>query len=465
MKTEEMKKKRGEKEKVKNLGSEKKKMKNKTKIVAIAEIAIVVCSVLLVALPAIAAEQNQEMQKVSASEVTTASEDDYVLGIYGNANEDDTIDMRDLTYVKLIFFGKKHETELADAKYDGKINPLDFIQIKLIIVGKEKELTIVQYLGYSPDITEEPVTVPMPIKTIVALGGTYCPEALCAFGVHDKIVGVGEGVVKSRPELKTFLEDKPSVGNYKNPDMEKIMELKPDIVITYAYKCWPVVDNPLKAAGIPVVHMDFHHPEKHSRAIRTAGYILDKQERAEGLISFEQQHLNRIKERVENLKPEQKTRVYFEFKDTYSAAAGGGSFNAVIIACGGINIFADLPGTASQVDPEAVIVRNPQVIIRNANRVPAGYGVTDTSQMEELRNDIMSRPGWDHIDAVKNGRVYIIHYPSTKSTHMSVFNSYIAKWLHPELFDDIDPVDIHREWIETFLGIEYKGVYAYPIPS
>jgi hypothetical protein len=108
-------------------------MKTKNKQLAVVEIAIVLCSVFLVAIPAIATEQT--MQEVSACTVTTASEDDYVLGIYGNANEDDTIDMRDLTYVKLIFFGKKPETELADAKYDGKINPLDFIQIKLIIVG------------------------------------------------------------------------------------------------------------------------------------------------------------------------------------------------------------------------------------------------------------------------------------------------------------------------------------------
>ena len=441
-------------------------MKTKAKILALVEIAIVLCSVFLVAIPVIAAEQTTQEVSTSANAITTASEDDFVLGVYGNANEDDTIDMRDLTYVKLIFFGKKPETELADAKYDGKINPLDFIQIKLIIVGKEKELTIVQYLGRSPDITEEPVTVPMPIERIVALGGSYCPEALCAFGVHDKIVGVDEWVAKLRPELKTFLEDKPSVGKYNNPDIEKILELEPDIVLTYAYKCWPVVDKPLKAAGIPVVHMDFHHPEKHSRAIRTTGYILDKQERAEELISFELQHLNLIKERVEDLEPEQKTRVYFEFSDKYSTAAGGCSFDAVIIACGGINIFSDMKGYYVEVDPEAVIVRNPQVIIRHAKwhgkYVPAGYGVTDTSQMEELRNAIMSRPGWDHIDAVKNDRVYVIHYPSTKSTHMSIFNSYIAKWLHPELFEDIDPVAIHREWMERFLGIEYQGVYAYP---
>ncbi|MCK4735326.1 MAG: hypothetical protein KAT65_22930, partial [Methanophagales archaeon] len=65
------------------------------------EIVLVLCSLFLVALPVT---------------VIAAEEDDYVLGIYGNANEDDTIDMRDLTYEKLIFFGKKPETELADAK-------------------------------------------------------------------------------------------------------------------------------------------------------------------------------------------------------------------------------------------------------------------------------------------------------------------------------------------------------------
>jgi iron complex transport system substrate-binding protein len=110
-------------------------MKTKNKMIALLEIAIVLCSVFLVSIPAIAAE-------IYAPGL---------LDVFGNANEDDTIDMRDLTYVKLIFFGKKPETELADAKYDGKINPLDFIQIKLIIVGKERELTYIDILGEKTD--------------------------------------------------------------------------------------------------------------------------------------------------------------------------------------------------------------------------------------------------------------------------------------------------------------------------
>jgi iron complex transport system substrate-binding protein len=198
---------------IKNLGGDKKKkMKTKKKLLAMVEIAIVLCSVFLVAVPAIVAqEQNQEMQKVSATTITTASEDGYVLEIYGNANEDDTVDMRDLTYVKLIFFGKKPETELADAKYDGKINPLDFIQIKLIIVGKEKELTIV-------DSADRIVTVNKPVKRIVVL--RHSAEVVRMLGAKDKIVGVSTYVkddIVFFPELSKL----PSVGSVFDPATRK----------------------------------------------------------------------------------------------------------------------------------------------------------------------------------------------------------------------------------------------------
>ena len=445
-------------------------MKMKTKMIASLEIAIVLCSVFLVAFPAIAGDQT--MQEVNASAITTASEDDYVLGVYGNANEDDTIDMRDLTYVKLIFFGKKPETELADAKYDGKINPLDFIQIKLIIVGKEKELTIVQHLGKPPDITEEPVTVPMPIESLAALGGSFGPYTVCAMGEADKIVAV-VGSAMGRGEIRALIEDVPEVGKSTVWDMEMILELNPDIVLAYAsYGDYSDYEETLNAAGIPLVQMDFHVWEKYSKEISNLGWMLNKQERAEELINFEQQHLDLIEERVKDLDEEQKPRVYIISYPGYygepthtSGKGGGGSAHDIIEFCGGINIFADLEGTVV-VDPEEVIVRNPQVIYATTTAwypgCPLGYDITDTGPVEEFRQDmIMDYPGWDHIDAIKDGRVYFIS-TDAKSTHPSVYQSYMAKWFHPELFEDIDPVAIHREWMETFLGIEYEGVYAYP---
>ena len=439
---------------MKKMRKMREKMKRKNKLFALVEIAVVLCSVFLAAL--------------SGTGIAAAQEDDYVLGIYGNANEDDTIDMRDVTYTKLIIFGKKPETELADAYYDGEIDVLDVVQIKLIILGRESELTIVQYLGRSPDITEEPVTIPMPIESIVSMS-SYAIESLCTFGEQDKIVGVATGT-KGRGETRDVIEDKPEVGTTYAWDMEKVLELNPDIVLAYA-----VVDHSeqreiLDAVGITLVQMNFNVPETSFKELRNLGWMLNKQERAEELINFEQQHLWLIEERVKGLDEEQKTRVYYAGyscyygEPTHTSGKGGGSAHAEIEFCGGINIFADLEGYVT-VDPEEVIVRNPQVIYAYtwwATECPLGYDITDTGPVEECRQDIiMGCPGWDTTDAVKNGRVYVIS-GDAKSTHPSVYRSYLAKWFHPDLFEDVDPVAIHREWLERFLGIEYKGVYAYP---
>jgi iron complex transport system substrate-binding protein len=197
-------------------------MKTKNKLLAVVGIAIVLCSLLLVAIPAIAAEQTT--QKASASEVTTTSEDDFVLGVYGNANEDDTIDMRDLTYVKLIFFGKKPETELADAKYDGKINPLDFIQIKLIIVGKEKEITF-------EDIYGEAVTVNKPVKRVI-VSYRDMVEVLRALNAENEIVGIAEHIQVEKvyfPDISRL----PTFGSFWMPDFEAVLNLNTEVFLTF----------------------------------------------------------------------------------------------------------------------------------------------------------------------------------------------------------------------------------------
>ena len=43
-------------------------------------------------------------------------------------------------------------------------------------------------------------------------------------------------------------------------------------------------------------------------------------------------------------------------------------------------------------------------------------------------------------------------------------SAYIAKWLHPDRFEDLNPMELHNEWLDEFLGILYKGAYAYPTP-
>jgi iron complex transport system substrate-binding protein len=395
--------------------------------------------------------------------IVHANSSDEILGIFGNANLDDTIDEKDIAYVEGVINATKPRTNLSDANYDGTTDVKDIDQIRMIIDGVEKELTIVQYLGIG-NITEKPVKVNKPINRIVVVGGNYVAEALCIFGEQDKVVGV-VGTARMPGELKTFLSEIPLVGESSfNWDMEKIIELKPDLVLALSYQSYPDYEKQLKVAGIPLIQMDFYQPGKNYKEFRNLGWLLHKKERAEKLVNFEQQHINIIQNRIVDLNEDKKLRVYFESYNDYKTVGPGSGDHDTIIACGGLNIFADASSKSPEIDPEAVIARNPQIIIKTVtgSTLLSGYDAENTSTIEDARNNIIKRPGWDHIDAVKNGRVYIISTDS-KSTHPSIYQSYIAKWFYPKLFLDMDPEVIHKEWMKEFLGIDFKGVYAYPL--
>ena len=435
-------------------------MKTKNKLLALLEIAIVLCSVFLVAIPAIAAEQST--QEISANTITTASKDDYVLGIYGNANEDDTIDMRDLTYVKLIFFGKKPETELADAKYDGKINPLDFIQIKLIIVGKEKEITI-------EDGNGEVVTVPKPVKRIVTLYRDSA-EALRALSAEDKIIGVTEPIKEDNiffPELSKL----PSVGSWSKPDYEAILNLNPDVVLPLG--AWKK-EQKEKIPGITVIYLGLFYPQHFTDGIRKLGYILNKKEEAGEFVNWGEDWINKVKTRTKGLSEDEKPRIFY----WWNFKPGGGGYktrkssgaNDMIIVAGGKRLFEDIEGY--EVDPEWVIENNPDIIVAIAYHgwTPYGYSVDDPSEMAVAREDILNRPELANINAVKTKSVYILGgYIENAGSGSCIGTTYMAKWFHPDLFKDLDPQAIHQEYLDRFQHLDYDldkhGVFVYPEPS
>ena len=380
------------------------------------------------------------------------------LDIYGNANEDDTIDMRDLTYVKLIFFGKKPETELADAKYDGKINPLDFIQIKLIIVGKEKEITII-------DSIDRTVTVKKPINRLIALG-SYRIEAVKIIGAKDKIVGISNDILKKDYYYPDLL-DKPTVGSWGNPDHEAIVSLFPDIVITSAnVGRVSELEEKLKPAGITVIGLDFYRDYLLKSEIEKLGYSLDKRNEVREYIDWRESYENPIKDFVEELTEDEKPRVFYEWRGStgtsvISTFGKGGSGDYSITAAGGRNIAAELKGY-SEVDCEWVLSENPDVIIKRVS-LKEEWGWHNTEEPKTLISDLIkSRPGWDHITAVKNNRFCVYSREIALGPDSIVGHAHLAKWFHPEW--DIDPESIYKEYLEHYIDVEYPEdlIFAYP---
>ena len=438
-------------------------MKTKNKVLALLEIAIVLCSLFLVALPAIAAD----MQGVSASTITSASKDDYVLGVYGNANEDDTIDMRDLTYVKLIFFGKKPETELADAKYDGKINPLDFIQIKLIIVGKEKELTVVDSRG-------EAVTVKKPVKRIIPLADHYA-DAIRVLGAENDVVGVGSGIAKEEvllPVMSKLPVIGGSIWGAPGPDIEAILALDPELIITYGkYPKPELLEDKLIGTGIVVVRLELKDPKVIVEDVKKLGYIFDKRERSEEFIDWYEGYMDTFRDRTEALSEDGKPRVYIEMyprpdRWKYKTWGKGSSADQDCMIAGGINIAGDLEGHP-MVDAEWVIEQNPEMIVGIVTSIiPSGYGVDDTTGVEATRLYALNIPELQNIDAVKDEQIYLIASDVRCGIQKVIGIAYMARIFHPELFGDLDPQAIHQEYLAEFQRIDYDitehGVFVYP---
>jgi len=330
---------------------------------------------------------------------------DYTLGIYGNANEDDTIDMRDLTYVKLIFFGERPETELADAKYDGEINPLDFVQIKLILVGKEKELTLV-------DTADRIVTVNKPIERLIAGSGNQA-EAIMLLNAEDNVAGVGEWIT-TQGTLYPELCKLPSVGGFgtghNEPDIEAIFELEPDLYLIYVTHA-PELDDALGAVGIPIICLDFCDPMVYTEEIGTLGYILNRREEAKEYIDFCDECTNQILEKTESLSKEDKPRVYYEISD-YLTSNARTPYGVMISLAGGQNIATDLTGELSgwsgyvEVSKEWVIEQDPEIILKSAFYA-AGYDIDDPSGVIAARAAVLSRPELAHVSAIKNESVYM----------------------------------------------------------
>ncbi|MCK4734331.1 MAG: ABC transporter substrate-binding protein, partial [Methanophagales archaeon] len=366
---------------------------------------------------------------------------------------------------KLIFFGKKPETELADAKYDGKINPLDYIQIKLIIVGKEKELTII-------DCIERIVTVKKPVNRVVILE-PIITEVIKAIGAKDKVVGIYTtssmwGGEVFFPELSKL----PHVGSYRNPDCEAILELEPDIVIQYSTRA-PGFEDKLKPAGITVVRVDpgaAVHGNLMAREWKKLGHILDKKDEAKELIDWYEGYLDEIKSRTEGLSDEDKQHVYAAFSFLSGLDMILGKECYLGYACtlaGGFNIAGDV-GYGTTVDPEWVIAQNPDFIVLTTptGEAAGSYEVDDPTKMKEFRERFMNRPGLEGVNAVNDGRVNMVAFQMVGGPHLLFTTAYFAKWFYPDLFEDLDPEAIHQEYLDRFQGLDYDldehGVFAYP---
>jgi iron complex transport system substrate-binding protein len=393
--------------------------------------------------------------------VTSAVADNYTLGIFGNANMDDTIDEDDIAYVRGIIEGTNEATELADANYDGVIDEDDVTLITQIVNDEEDEITIIDTTGRS-------VTINKPLRRVIVLNANILEVMRSLDMDKESIVAVSSSVISKEdffPEFQTTLD----VGTGWEPDVEKVIEADPDIVFLYATQfvtSCDEVQSQLENAGFKVVRFDCFKPETYLDEVCKLGFILDKETNADDFTEFYNKCLNDIKDKVEEIPEDEKPRVYFEgFGDPYNVGGVGTVTHQIVVEAGGNDIFGDVTGY-KVVDKEEVMVRDPEIIVvQGYARDKYGYNVDDPQWLKDMHDEMVGRTEMSQVSAVDDDKVYVIIKELTGNKHFLAVG-YLAKWFHPDLFEDLDPQVIHQEYLARFQGLDYNlgehGVFVYP---
>ncbi len=148
------------------------------------------------------------------------------------------------------------------------------------------------------------------------------------------------------------------------------------------------------------------------------------------------------------------------------------SENVMIYIAGGKSISEDLSIDNPTVDPEWVLVNDPEVIVSHTRNAQNVVGIrldyrtaNDESsklKLEDARQELMETFGIAGTKAAVNERVYFIADDLMYGPQQPVGVMYMAKWFHPKRFEDLAPEEENRRYWEYFMDLEYRGLYDYP---
>lgn len=325
----------------------------------------------------------------------------------------------------------------------------------------EKEtITIVDSAGRE-------VEIPYPVNRI-AVHYPYLLEWVTALGAEDKVVAVADSVSQGRfGKLLEVYTGRAGIGVGAGPrqriDLEGLLEADVDVLLVSPGVSEDLgIEEMLEPYGVSLVKIDSSSVITLEKDIMVLGELLGKEKEAQEYLAFVNRYVSQVEERIQDVRDEEKPRVYLEFYSDYFACTVDFGGDPVTTRAGGINIASDL--RAPTVSPEWVVEQDPDVIIKGQlpNAVPSGFGVTDPAPLEEHLQEIISRPVWDTLKAVREGRIYIINGDLWSSPRSWLGIVYTAKILYPEMFADIDPDLISREYAKTFLGFEEEGIWVWP---
>jgi len=246
-------------------------------------------------------------------------------------------------------------------------------------------------------------------------------EMLFALGLGDRVVGVSDYC-----DYPEDAKSKPKVGGYFNPNIEAIVALNPDLVLTDGYAS---DISKLEGLGIPFAVLQPKDIDGIFKDIELLGNITGSQQKASELTTDMKQRIDAVLKKVVPFCYRPGVFYVFDATDTTKPwTAGSGSFiDALINMAGGFNVAGQAQEPWIQFNMEELVKSDPEVILVDSIM---GTAVISPSEIAAL-------PGWQGITAVKENRIYVVNGDLVNRSGPRIVQGLedVARAIHPELFE------------------------------
>jgi ABC-type Fe3+-hydroxamate transport system substrate-binding protein len=248
--------------------------------------------------------------------------------------------------------------------------------------------TVKDELGRTVAVPDHPHRVVCLVPSVV--------DIVYALGAGADVAAVSDFTKYPKEAL-----EKPSIGLPLNPSIETIVALHADLALGTGDLNTLEFAGQLERLGIPVFMVDPHGIEGIYASILSIGRALNREPDAKTLVARLRTRIDTVKARVSG-KP--RVRVFMAIWYDPVMTIGRRAFISELIeAAGARSVTDDIAQEWPEVSIETVVSRQPDALL-----FASGSGITP----EELK----ARPGWEHLKAVREGRIYYIddrvQYPS-----------------------------------------------------
>ena len=254
------------------------------------------------------------------------------------------------------------------------------LMLYLIVTSVNAQIQVQDDLGRS-------VTLQSPAKRIISLA-PHVTELLYAAGASDQVVGVVN--YSDYPEQAKRIQQ---IGSSNKFDLETIVSAKPDLIVAWKSGNPDEQVNELIKLGLTVYYSEPRHLDDVASNIERLGKLLATTVTANKVAQEYTSELNRLRNEYKERK---KISVFYQVWNRPILTINGRHLiSSVIDLCGGENIFSDIETFVPQVNIEAIIEKDPQVIVIGMN--------------EERKDWLDEWQQWKGLSAVKNNHVYPIN--------------------------------------------------------